>query len=65
MRSRPVTPNTALRARRAASRAAHAVSHAFGALDHFIAEFADSAREVNRAMARARAERHTISAHRR
>jgi hypothetical protein len=31
----------------------------------FVREFADSAREVNKAMERARNERHTISAHRR
>lgn len=31
----------------------------------FVSEFADSAREVNKAMERARNERHTISANRR
>jgi hypothetical protein len=41
------------------------VADSFESVLSFTREFADSAREVNRAMDRARNERHTISAHRR
>jgi 3-methyladenine DNA glycosylase Tag len=65
MRSRTATPTAAFRPLRAAARAVNAVGSAFESLDNFIIDFADSAREVNRAMERARSQRHTISAYRR
>jgi hypothetical protein len=51
--------------RRVAAPAAAFVYHAVEGLFDFIDGFADSVHEVRKAMARARLERYTISAHRR
>ncbi|ANN78695.1 hypothetical protein [Bordetella flabilis] len=51
--------------RRVAAPAAAFLYHSVEGLFDFIDEFADSVQEVRKAMARARLERYTISAHRR